>query len=102
MSYKYKNKPLVVDQIRFASQQEGMRYLQLKAMLQKGEITRLQLQPSFTIRVEGEVICRYVADFQYLKDGKLVVEDAKGFRTDVYRLKKKLLHACFGIEIQEV
>lgn len=47
--------------------------------------------------------CEYVADFVY-KDGhgRTVVEDAKGYRTDVYKLKKKLMLYVHGIEIMEV
>ena len=64
-----------------------------------GVITDLVLQPKFelipTIRREGhktERITYYIADFAYTekKTGKEVVEDVKGFRTDVYKLKKKM------------
>jgi hypothetical protein len=56
-------------------------------------------------------VCTYVADFRYqermLKDSennhwRVVVEDVKGVKTPVYRLKKKLVEAQYGIEIREV
>ncbi len=48
-------------------------------------------------------ICTYIADFFYIPRGKLAVyEDAKGMKTPIYRLKKKLVKACTGIEIVEV
>ena len=44
---------------------------------------------------------RYIADFTYYEDGRLVVEDTKGFRTDVYKLKKRLFEERYGIELKE-
>ena len=38
----------------------------------------------------------------YIKGGKLHVVDAKGVKTDVYKLKKKLMRSLKGIEIEEV
>lgn len=38
----------------------------------------------------------YVADFQYVENGRIVVVDTKGFVTDVYRLKKKLFLYKYG------
>jgi hypothetical protein len=49
-----------------------------------------------------ERLCVYRADFTYEADGKLVVEDAKGFRTEMYKLKKKWVKAEYGIDIREV
>ena len=43
----------------------------------------------------------YVADFTYLENGQYVVEDFKGMKTDVYKLKKKLLLWRFGLQIRE-
>jgi hypothetical protein len=47
-------------------------------------------------------VCTYRADFTYLEDGRLVVEDAKGWRTEMYLLKRKWLKAEYGIEVREV
>lgn len=43
--------------------------------------------------------CTYVADF-VLPDGSVI--DAKGMRTDVYRIKKKLMLHVHKIQIQEI
>lgn len=68
-----------------------------------GEIHGLILQPEFPIIVNGKKICKYIADFRYVnRDIETVVEDAKGVKTDVYRLKKKLVEALYGITVQEV
>lgn len=49
------------------------------------------------INVNGSLICSYVADFTYTdnKTEKLVVEDVKGYRTDVFKIKKKLVEATY-------
>ena len=57
------------------------------------------------VRRDGKPIQRaitYKADFSYMQDGELKVLDAKGVKTDVYKLKKKLMLALLGIEIEEV
>lgn len=49
-----------------------------------------------------EQAVNYVADFVYWEDGKMVVEDAKGLRTEGYIIKRKLMLARHGIRIREV
>lgn len=82
-------------------------------MERAGEIYDLQRQVPFCViptqkdEITGKVIereSRYIADFVYRdsKTHKLVVEDAKGLKTDVYRLKKKLMLYRHGIQIREV
>ena len=68
-----------------------------------GEITDLELQPVYKCVVNGVLVCKYIADFLYkLPSGRVVVEDAKGVKTDVYRLKNKLVRALYGVVIVEV
>lgn len=100
---KYRNEPQVIDGHTFASRAEAGRYIELKMMNREGSIVQLKLQPKFPITVEGKKICTYIADFSYLDawSGKLTVEDVKGMKTPVYRLKKKLVEALYGIEIKE-
>lgn len=100
-----------VDGITFDSKREASRYCELKMMQRAGEISDLELQPVFRLevpdaRVGGFMfICRYIADFRYLKNGEVVVEDAKSPATaklEVFRLKKKLMRALHGIDVVEV
>ncbi len=50
-----------------------------------------------------ERACRYVADFTYRDGaGQLHVIDAKGMRTDVYRIKRKLMLFIHHIRVEEV
>lgn len=102
---KYRNIKTEVDGIIFDSKREASRYLELRILEKKEEIHFLEVQPSFTLQVEGQKICKYIGDFSYYVNGELKVEDVKSAFTrknPVYRLKKKLMKAVFGIEIIEV
>jgi len=101
---KYAAIPTVVDGIRFASKREAKRYSELLLLLRAGNIVELELQPKFPCVVNGEKVCDYIADFAYLgPDGVRVVEDAKGVKTPVYRLKKKLVESLYpNVKIVEV
>lgn len=106
---KYGAKPTVVDNIRFASQKEARRYGELKLMERGGLIRLLTLQPRYPLKVNDQLVCTYVADFSYSTAngegggiGKVIVEDVKGLRTPMYRLKAKLFAALHGFPIVEV
>jgi len=98
---KYKAQPIILDGIRFASKREAIRYQQLKLLEKAGKISLLQLQPRFDIIINGIKVGFYKADFKYEQDGKIIIEDCKGYRTPIYRLKKKLVQALYGITICE-
>lgn len=105
---KYKNKKSEYKGIKFDSKKEMIRYIVLEDMLNKGEIEDLQLQvpfvliPPFELNGKKYKGMKYKADFVYVKDGKTIVEDTKGYRTDVYKIKKKLMAYVHNIEIKEV
>lgn len=107
---KYGNKRTVKDGLTFDSKKEAKRYGELSVMLAAGLIKDLQLQVKYQLLpnqkdAAGKVAERaitYVADFTYTIDGDLIVEDAKGMRTDVYKIKKKLMRYFHGIKIREV
>ena len=116
---KYGNHKTTVNGITFDSKKEADRYLQLFWQLQRGEIRNLRLQAEFTLieafrdelghKVEA---IRYRADFFYERQTApdcygsthwvKVVEDAKGVRTEVYKMKKKMLKERYNIDIEEV
>ena len=104
MSYrKYGNQKTEVDGYLFDSKREANRYMELKLLERAGEISSLELQPSFELLVQGgKSVGKYYADFRYTQNEEVVVEDAKGVKTDVYRLKKKIVEAVYGIRIVEV
>lgn len=101
---KYNAKRVQIDNIWFASLHEGKRYQELMLLLRAGQIKDLELQVPFTITVNGKKICKYLADFQYtdVATGKVVTEDAKGYATKEYRIKKMLVEALFDVKIVEV
>lgn len=70
-------------------------------MQRAGQITELRRQVPYVIEINGKHICKWIADFVYLKDGIEHVEDSKGFKTPEYRLKRKLVEAIYGFRILE-
>lgn len=102
---KYRNVPVTWEGMRFDSKRELKRWQELRLMYSAGKIRGLSRQVRFKIEVDGQHICDYIADFQYVvrRGGTrgLVVEDCKGVKTAVYRLKKKLMRAVYSIEITE-
>ena len=107
---KYRNEPTIVDGIRFDSKAEAMRWQELRLMERAHEISDLQRQVPFKLiptckTRKGKTVygTTYLADFVYKdRQGRQVVEDVKGVKTDVYKLKCKLMLWLYGIEIQEV
>ena len=106
---KYKNKKVQYDEMTFDSKKEYSYYLKYKLMEQAGEIHDLKMQVPFTLietfKLQNKTYRKtiYKADFTFIdKEGKYHVIDVKGIKTDVYKLKKKLMAWKYGIEIEEV
>lgn len=93
--HKYNAVPTTVDGIRFASKSEATRYAELKLLERAGKIRNLALQPKFPLVVNGIEVAQYWADFKYFEGNETVVEDRKGFETDVFKLKRKLFEAIY-------
>lgn len=97
---KYSNKKTIVDGIKFDSKKESKRYLELNLLQRQGFITCLSLQPKFILQekftFDGKTYRKveYIADFSYYfaeDPTTLIIEDVKGVKTDVFKLKHKLL-----------
>jgi hypothetical protein len=100
---KYGNQKTVIDEIIFDSQKEANRYVQLRYLLNAGEISDLRLQVPYELNEGGTHSLKYIADFVYKdKFGNEIVQDVKGFKTREYKKKKKLMLKIHGIEINEV
>ena len=107
---KYYSKKVIVDNIKFDSKKEANYYLKLKVLEKSGVIINLELQKeyllqeSFKINKKTRRKITYKADFTYFStlDDKIHVVDVKGFKTEIYKLKKKLFEYKYGIEIEEV
>ena len=108
---KYQNKKVTYNDIKFDSVKERNRYIQLKMLEKAGEIKDLELQKTFILqpgfKKNGTTYraITYKADFVYLdlKTNKNIVEDTKGFKTEVYKIKKKLFEYNYpDLEIKEI
>ena len=101
---KYGNRKTVVDGITFDSAKEAARWQEL-SMLERGNaIHDLEYQVKYPLVVNGVKIASYVADFRYWQEETLIVEDVKSEATRknrAYRIKVKLMAACYGITIRE-
>jgi hypothetical protein len=109
---KYHAQPTYVHGFRFASKSEARRYHELLLLGIAGEIRDLELQPRFDLHVADVRVATYVADFRYQERRGIdtvfgcdrwrdVIEDRKGMKTPVYRMKKKHFEAEYGVQIRE-
>lgn len=107
---KYHSRKITIDGITFDSVREAKRYRDLSLLQRAGEISDLRTQVKYTLipgqkKPSGgmERPVTYTADFVYKdKDGKEIVEDTKGMRTQQYIIRRKLMLWVCGIEVQEV
>lgn len=122
---KYGNRKVHTAEGVFDSEHEYQRWMELKLLERAGKISGLRRQEKFSLIptqyetyerfsektgkrlkdgsrcVERE--CCYIADFAYSDENhNLVVEDAKGVRTEEYKIKRKLMLFVHGIRIREV
>lgn len=116
MKPKYGNRKITYKGMTFDSVKEKNRYVELELLERGGAIfdlcrqVKYELLPAQKDIKTGKVIERavyYIADFVYKKklpDGgvETVVEDSKGFKTDAYILKRKMMFFHHGIRIKEV
>lgn len=101
---KYRAIKTEVDGVLFDSRAEAQRFTELKILQAAGGIYNLTLQPEVKCTVNNILICKYRGDFSYRETNnpRLVIEDKKGFKTPVYKLKIKLCRALFpDIEFRE-
>jgi hypothetical protein len=106
---KYRNAPVVVDGERFDSKKEAEHIRVLKEMERRGEIRDLKYAKKdcrINIVVNGVRVCAAIPDaiYTHTATGAVVYVDVKSEitrRNPVYRLKKKLLRAVHGIEVEE-
>jgi len=119
---KYNNAKCVsLDGIHFDSKREMERYNVLHLLEKSGHISDLRMQVKYELvpsiyetsvvklKTKEKTITKciqkaiyYVADFVYVKDGKTIIEDVKGFKTSDYKLKKKMMRYFYKINITEI
>lgn len=108
---KYRAKKVISPDGVFDSQREYKRWHELKLLEKAGQVKELRRGEPITLipKVGKNRPTTYRPDFEYLEAVKrsgvtiwnLVTEDCKGMRTEVYKIKRKLLRWRFGIEIRE-
>lgn len=102
---KYRNKIVTVDGRKFQSKKEGLHYLYLKELQEKGTIKNLQCQTKLDFKIDGKHIFNYLADFSYEDEFGMHYIDVKSEATaklPLFKLKKKLIEAQHHIEIEVV
>lgn len=97
----------------YDSKKEACRAAELKLMESTGRIQNLNEQVRFCLvdpfeLDDGKKIrgVYYIADFVYWQDGKLTVEDVKGYKKgqayQMFVLKKKLMYQRYGVWVNEI
>lgn len=111
---KYHNKKVIYKGIKFDSKKEMQRYKDLELLESTDYICNLELQKKFLLQegytnAKGKKIrpIYYIADFYYYDyiDNKWVVEDvkaSKAYKTEVYKLKKKMFEYKYNLTIDEI
>lgn len=107
MTTKYRNKPQERDGEKYRSIKEMNRHAELLLLERAGKITNLYREVVFVLAPEVVIggrkrpPLRYLADFTYVQDGRPIVEDCKGVRTEGYRIKRHLMKSVRGLDILE-
>lgn len=110
---KFGAKKVVIDGEVFDSRKEYYRWCDLRLLERAGKIADLKRQVKYVLipaqrDEQGKLIERevsYIADFEYIQDGKKVVEDVKGYKRGAayqhFSIKRKLMLWKNGIKVKE-
>lgn len=91
---KYKNVKQEYNGLRYDSKKEAARAAELDVLVKAKEIKKWERQITLPLFFNGYKICGYRIDFViWDKNNTIILEEVKGFETDVWRLKKKILEA---------
>jgi len=85
--------------IKFQSKKEARYFRELQARVSMGEVRYFLRQVPFDLL--GGV--KYRVDFMEVRaDGSIHWIDIKGFRTQTYRMKRRMVEAAYPVKIEEV
>lgn len=97
--HKYNAILTEIDNIKFDSKKEASHYQNLKLMKKNGEVIFFLRQVPF--HLPGNV--KYVCDFQvFWSNGEVTFQDVKGYKTELYKTKKKIVESLYPITIHEM
>lgn len=100
---KYGAKKTVYGGLKYDSKKEAGYARDLDKLIKAKEIRSYEQQVRFSIDVGGKHICNYIADFVVTsRDGSREIHEVKGFATEIFRLKWKLMEALYGKEYKLV
>lgn len=101
---KYRNKKTEFNGVMYASRLEAEYAALLAVRLKAGEIDYLETQKRFDAVINGKKCFAYIADFYFFDKvaNRWRIVDVKGFETDVFKLKRKVIEALHGNEIELV
>lgn len=97
---KYGNTKVEFQGLKFDSKGELQRYLFLLDCQERGLISDLQRQVRIPLIADDQLVCHYIADFEYRRGGEVITEDYKGVLTDSFRIKAKLFKAFYLRDIK--
>lgn len=104
---KFGNKVTTAHGRKFHSKREAARHGELLLLNRAQELRDLECQVPFALNApNGEPVGHYIADFTYWEKDpaggwRFVVEDSKGWKTDLYRWKARHFLLQYGREIRE-
>jgi hypothetical protein len=99
LKHKFKAKQTECDNIKFASKKEAKRYNELKILREAGKIILFLRQVPFHLPGNSKYVCDFLV---FWSDNNVTIEDVKGFKTENYKLKKRLVESLFPITITEI
>ena len=94
---KYYNKRQEYGGHSYMSKLEADVAWQLDMRIKAGEVKSYDRQVKISLDVKGHHICNYIIDFVvHCTDGTTEYLEAKGFETDVWKMKWKLFEALYS------
>lgn len=89
---KYNNKKIFIGGKRYDSEKEFLRHRELIVLERAGAISQLRFhdKQDLLILIEKPLL-KYEPDFCYIENGKLIIEDLKGYQTKEFKVKKKII-----------
>ena len=97
--HKFNAKHTEIDGAKFSSKKESLRFIALQQLQKAGEIVFFLRQVPFHLAGGIKYVCDFVV---FWANGSVTIEDVKGMKTDMYKVKKKLVENEFPITITEI
>lgn len=106
---KYRNQRIKIDGVTYDSKKEVKAMADLSWRQHLGEITDLKYHQRYRLEVRGVHVCDYEADFtfrEHVPPVRFRVVDCKGYKRGaawvMFQIKRKLMLACHGIEVEVI